>query len=120
MNIKYETKVVEIGNNIEEIGNDLIILFGSKVTEDLKDYCYIINTNKTKGEIRTGDYIDFDGSKFQILGIGELAQKNLESLGHLSIYTSGDLSELLPGAIVVESNDELKIKEGTSIRILGE
>ncbi|MDD7306247.1 MAG: PTS glucitol/sorbitol transporter subunit IIA [Peptoniphilaceae bacterium] len=120
MTIKYETKVVEIGNSIREMGNDVIILFGSTVTEDLKDYCYVINTNKVNGQILTGDYIELDGEKFTILGVGNLAQQNLESLGHLSIYTSGNLADLLPGAIVIKVNNELTIQQGSTIKILGD
>lgn len=120
MNVKYKTSVVEVGNSIKEIGDDIIILFGSNVTDDLKDYCYVINTNSVEGKIKVGDYIEFDGEEFEILGLGDMAQKNLESLGHLSIYTNGNLDELLPGAIVVDLSKSVNIKKGTIIKIIGE
>ena len=52
--------------------------------------------------IEVGQTLKVDGEEFEILGVGDVAEKNLVDLGHLTVHFSGDLDNLLPGAIVVE------------------
>jgi len=50
--------------------------------------------------------------------VGDEAQVNLESLAHLTVNLSGNIDDLLPGAIVTEKVDIPDLKIGTEFRIL--
>lgn len=119
MELKYETKVLRYGEDREELGDDLIILFGEQVPETLEDFCYIIDISKVNGNIEVGDVLEIGNIKSEIIGVGDQAQINLEQLGHLSIYSNINVDEILPGAIIISNNDKIDIEKGTSIKIWG-
>lgn len=116
--IIYENEIIGKGNSVSEFGNEMFILFGDSAPDTLKDYCYTIEPKKVNGEIKEGDILELDGSKFEILAVGNVAQKNFEDLGHLTVNfsESGDADEVLPGAIVVKGKNN-GIDIGTVIRI---
>lgn len=118
MKIIYENTVTNIGNSADEFGNEMIIFFGDNAPEELRDYCYSLEIKDTDGDIKAGDYIDIDGVQSKILAVGDEAQVNLESLAHLTVNLSGNIDDLLPGAIVTEKVDIHDLKIGTEFRIL--
>lgn len=117
--IFYENTVKGKGNLVEEFGDNMIILFGDSAPDMLKDYCYSIEVVPTNKKIEKGQYLVIDNEKFKILAVGDVAEKNLVELGHLTVHFSGDISVLLPGAMVVENKNCPKIKIGTQIMIEG-
>ncbi|SUU93099.1 PTS system glucitol/sorbitol-specific transporter subunit IIA [Anaerococcus octavius] len=118
MKIIYENTVTNIGNSADEFGNEMIIFFGDNAPEELRDYCYSLEIKDTDGDIKAGDHIDIDGVQSKILAVGDEAQVNLESLAHLTVNLSGNIDDLLPGAIVTEKVDIPDLKIGTEFRIL--
>ena len=115
--IIYDNVVKAKGALANEFGDKMIILFGDNAPEMLKDYCYSIDIKKTNSKIAVGQHIVIANEQFKILGVGSVAEKNLVDLGHLTIHFSGDLTNLLPGAIVVEDKSCPKIEIGTKISI---
>lgn len=115
--IIYDNNIKNMGSMVEAFGNEMAILFGDEAPDTLKDYCYMIDIKSVSDKIEVGDTIIIDDERFLIKAIGEIAQKNLEALGHLTINFTGDESGLLPGAIVVEKKDCPKIEIGTRIAI---
>ncbi|MSS78121.1 PTS sorbitol transporter subunit IIA [Anaerococcus sp. WCA-380-WT-2B] len=116
----YENKVKAQGDLVEEFGSVMLIFFGDNAPDTLKDYCHLIDIKKVDGEIKVGDYFEVDGLKAKILAVGEEAQRNLENLGHLTVNLSANVEDLLPGAIVCESLDIIKVEIGSEIKIVEE
>ena len=58
-----------------------------------------------------------DGAEFKISAVGEIAQSNLETLGHLTVVFSGAAEAGLPGSICVEAKPMPKLKVGSKIEI---
>ena len=75
----------------------------------------IIYENTVKSKV--GQTLKVDEEEFEILGVGDVAEKNLVDLGHLTVHFSGDLDNLLPGAIVVEEKSCPAIDINTKITI---
>lgn len=115
--IIYENIITDIGNLSEELGGDFVILFGENAPSTLKDYCYIVEVKKAQSEIRIGDSFFFDDDEFKIIAIGDIAQRNLEELGHVTINFKGDETILLPGTIIVSEKERPCINVGTKIII---
>ncbi|WP_067139790.1 PTS glucitol/sorbitol transporter subunit IIA [Oceanivirga salmonicida] len=116
--IIYENVVKKIGNFVDEFGADTIIFFGDGVPDTLADYCYIIDIKSTTSRIVAGDIIYIGDDDYKILQIGEVAEKNLVNLGHLTINFTGDISNLLSGNIVVDKKFNKNIVIGTKIKII--
>ncbi|MBU0278231.1 PTS glucitol/sorbitol transporter subunit IIA [Gemella sp. zg-1178] len=112
----YENTVKEKGVLVKELGDSMFITFGDNAPETLKDYCYSIAIKPTKAKIKVGQRLIIDGSDYEIIAVGDIAEHNLVQLGHLTVNFSGD-SNVLPGAIAVENKQCPVLEIGTVIRI---
>ena len=115
--IIYENTVKSKGSLVGEFGDGMFILFGDNAPDMLKDYCYGVDVVPTNETIEVGQTLMVDEEEFEILGVGDVEEKNLVDLGHLTVHFSGDLDSLLPGAIVVENKSCPKIDINTKITI---
>lgn len=118
MTIIYSNKIIATGKDVETFGKDMVILFGENAPAALKDYCYTVLPAQTKLPVKKGHILCINSDEFKILKVGEVAEKNLNGLGHLTINFTGSDAECLPGSIVVEKKDHPPIKIGTAIKIL--
>ena len=119
MGVIYENKVKGIGDMVEAFKDEgMFILFGENAPDTLKDFCYTITVKTASDTIAAGQTLEIDGTSYKILGVGEVMQKNLEALGHITVNFSGDVKAGLPGAMVVEKAEVPKLTIGSVIRIL--
>lgn len=117
--IIYENKVKALGSLVGEfVDEKIIILFGDNAPDTLADYCYSIDINPVKDTIEVGQSFMFDGVTYKITAVGEIAEKNLENLGHITVAFNGSIGPTLPGTICVEKKEMPKIKIGSEISIL--
>lgn len=114
----YENKINSLGAMVEEFkGEKMIILFGDSAPDTLKDYCYSINVIPASGEIKPGQKLAIGSNSYTITAVGDIAQRNLESLGHISVVFNGAAEAELPGSIYVTDNDVPDIASGDVICI---
>ncbi|WP_422448868.1 PTS glucitol/sorbitol transporter subunit IIA [Thermoanaerobacterium sp. DL9XJH110] len=114
----YETEVTEKGSNMDELRSEkIIILFKDDAPEELRNYCVLHNKNMLKEEIKTGYTLEINDKSYKITAVGELVNKNLAELGHISICFTGKEIAELPGSLYVEGNELPEIKKGDVIRI---
>lgn len=117
--IIYENKVKALGDLADAfVDEEMIILFGDNAPDTLADYCYSININPVKETIKVGQSFMFDGIAYKITAVGEIAERNLVSLGHITVTFNGSLGPTLPGTICVEKKEMPKIKIGSEIFII--
>ena len=117
--IIYENKVKALGDLAKTFAEEeMIILFGDNAPDTLADYCYSIDINPVKETIKVGQVFVFDGVAFNITAVGEIAEKNLVNLGHITVSFNGSTGPILPGSICVEKKEMPNIKIGSEISIL--
>lgn len=120
MSLVYENKIKGAGDMVSAFqGEKMFILFGDNAPDTLKDFCYTIDIKDTNKEIAVGQILDIDGNKFEITAVGNVAEKNLTSLGHMTVVFDGSKKAALPGSIYVENADMPELKIGTTIKIEG-
>ncbi len=120
MSLVYENKVKDIGDMVSAFQEEKIfILFGDNAPETLKEFCYTIDIKDTNKKIIVGQTLNIDGNKFKITAVGDVAEKNLTSLGHMTVVFDGSKEAILPGSIYIENADMPELKIGTSIKIEG-
>ncbi len=118
MNIIYENKIKGVGDLASAFAEEkTIILFGDSAPDTLKDYCYSIDVKKADAVIEPGQILEIDGKSYRILVVGDVMQKNLEALGHISIQFSG-ANDGLPGTMVVEEAEVPVLQIGSVVRVL--
>lgn len=112
--MKYKVEVIEVGSGASDmLQTGLVILFNKKAPEDLKPYCLITEDNTEKGEIERGDTLIIGKHNYTITAVGEQANTNLYSLGHVSLCFDGSKEPNLPGHIHLSpefKNNLTKIK----------
>ncbi|WP_394238461.1 PTS glucitol/sorbitol transporter subunit IIA [Niallia oryzisoli] len=116
----YENKVINVGplaNSFLE--EKMFILFGTEAPQDLKDFCYNINVLDTDGEIKAGQTLFINNDSFEITSVGNLVQRNLTTLGHITLRFDGSASAELPGTLYLENKEIPVIEEGTELKIVG-
>ncbi|MDO5410007.1 MAG: PTS glucitol/sorbitol transporter subunit IIA [Lachnospiraceae bacterium] len=118
MNTIYENTVKGKGELASAfLEEKTIILFGDSAPDTLKDYCYTIDVKDAAAKIEAGQTLEINNAQFKIKLVGDVVQKNLEALGHISIRFTGE-DDCLPGTIVVEDSEVPVLDIGSVIRIL--
>lgn len=97
----------------------MFVLFGDNVPDTLKDFCHFIDQKKVDGTIKKGDKLVVDQKEYLITAVGDIAQSNLETLGHLTVVFSGAKSRS-SGSICVEAKPMPKLAIGSKISIVEE
>ncbi|MBY5034245.1 PTS glucitol/sorbitol transporter subunit IIA [Streptococcus gallolyticus] len=120
MSTIFETRIKAIGpeaeNMIEEAG--MFILFGDGAPDDLAQYCFTIDNKEVNGEIQPGGQLLIDGHAYPITAVGNVVEKNLSALGHITVSLDGSLESSLPGTLHVDVDDVPVLKEGALIQIV--
>ncbi|MDY4761634.1 PTS glucitol/sorbitol transporter subunit IIA [Streptococcus thoraltensis] len=120
MSTIFKTTVIAIGPEAEGMieGANMLILFGKGAPSDLAEFCFTINNKELAGTIQTGGTVYIDELAFPITFVGELVEKNLQNLGHITISFDGSTAGTLPGTLHVSAKSLPKLSIGTSVRIV--
>lgn len=98
--MKYSASILEVGENVNSmLQSGLLILFNQSAPAELRSYCVITDDNHLVGQVEKGDTFMIVEHSYIITAIGELANENLYSLGHVSLCFDGADKPKLPGYI---------------------
>lgn len=114
--IIYETFITKIGKYVPDmLSENIIILFKENAPDELAEYCILHSGNRLDENIAAGDEVQFMGENFKITAVGELVNKNLTELGHITIKFDGSSVAELPGSLHVEKKAIPNIPNGDGI-----
>lgn len=117
--IIFETKIKDIGNEATEfLGENMIILFGSPIPPELKDFCFETQINEVIEPISAGMYLKIDNETYTITAVGDEVQANLANLGHITIKFDSSTVAKLPGTLYVEKKQIIPIQIDDKISII--
>lgn len=98
--MKYNVDIAELGSNFEDmLQSGLLILFNNTAPDDLKPFCVITEENTEEGKVEVGDEVTIVDRTYTVTAIGDVANENLYSLGHVSLCFDGAEEAKLPGHI---------------------
>jgi len=109
--------VKSIGEQAINENESLLILFDETATEELKKFSIIQSfEEKNTKELKEGSKIKFDEQEYTIKHVGPIANKHLQSMGHVTIvFNESPKEDKLANALYVEPYTLPKIKVGTNI-----
>lgn len=112
------SKIMEIGPLVPAFEEEkIVILFGPTATNELREISVIHEFQDAPNNALTkGNTLLIDEQVYTIEEVGTDANKNLEELGHISVYFRSGQNEVLPGAIVVSPEVFPTITVGDSIQ----
>ncbi|HFK0416011.1 TPA: PTS glucitol/sorbitol transporter subunit IIA [Listeria monocytogenes] len=112
------SKIMEIGPLVPAFEEEkIVILFGPTATNELREISVIHEFQDAPNNALTKGNTLLIGEQVYTIGeVGTDANKNLEELGHISVYFRSGQNEVLPGAIVVSPEVFPTITVGDSIQ----
>lgn len=115
----FEAKVIQVGPEAQNMIQDanMLILFGEEAPEDLAEYCFKIDNKDLLGSIQKGGKLVVDSEEYLITAVGNVVEKNLTGLGHITISFDASEEGSLPGTLHVAAEKEVAIVQGTTIQI---
>ena len=115
----FEAKVIQVGPEAQNMIQDanMLILFGEEAPEDLAEYCFKIDNKDLLGSIQKGGKLVVDSEEYLITAVGNVVEKNLTGLGHITISFDASEEGSLPGTLHLAAEKEVVIAQGTTIQI---
>ena len=90
-----ETEITQIGKNAINDEN-ILVLFGESVTPDLLDVSIV----QKPIVLEKGGQLIFGDQAYQVIGVGPLANQNLNEIGHATVFFQKEAG-VIPNAIYV-------------------
>ncbi|WP_081791776.1 PTS glucitol/sorbitol transporter subunit IIA [Sporolactobacillus terrae] len=114
----YQTTIKSIGKSAKEfLKENMLVLFGDEAPAGLKDYCFGIEVRPIQGEIKVGQQVAIDTDVFKITAVGNLVQKNLVDLGHITMRFDGSSKADLAGTLYLQAKPIPAMSVGSTIKI---
>lgn len=115
---KYETKVTSIGDLVEELlQQKILILFDKNAPVELQEMSVVHTGGTLEKEIASGDLVILGNSTYTITAVGEVANQNLRNIGHVCLKFNALTSPELPGDVHLQGNRVPLVAEGDIIAI---
>ena len=115
----FKTNVIEVGELAFFESFPLLVLFNDSAPDGLRDVCIIHEPEEPLKQdiLFVGGEVHFDDQVYTIEKVGPIANKNLQELGHVSMYFEIE-NELLPGAVLLSPSHVPKVEVNTTIKII--
>lgn len=116
----YKTIITEIGESAISEKDPLIILFGEKATSELRRVSVVHSPEKQNETIDLASVtkVSFDGEEYTVNGVGELANDNFNTIGHITLRFNDNLSTdemRIENAVYLSPGNVPNLKKGTEI-----
>lgn len=118
--IKYEAHVTAVGPLVAEfIDSQILVLFRQGAPEELAEFSILHDGETLHAPVAPGDVIVLDGEEFSVLAVGDVANTNLASLGHLVMKFNGETTPEMPGDVCIEVRPIPPLHVGSRLQIKG-
>ena len=109
----YSTTIIDVGPDASDfLAEQMAITFAGNAPEELRSYCFVIDKSELTSPLLIGD------QEWRITAIGDVAEKNLGALGHVTLVFDGASEPRLPGALHLSgSHPEPALAAGTRLVI---
>jgi PTS system glucitol/sorbitol-specific IIA component len=118
---KYKTSVLYLGELASEfIEESIMVFFGKEAPEELHEHA-VVHEEATglNGEVKPGDSVIIDGNSYPVLAVGAVANKNLETMGHLVLKFNGLEEPEMEGDVCLPEVKLPEVKPGSIVEIQG-
>ncbi|QFU91773.1 PTS glucitol/sorbitol transporter subunit IIA [Amycolatopsis sp. YIM 10] len=102
MTVYYESTILRAGEEARDmVDGGVLILYADPIPDALESVSVVHSpTGKPEREVRAGDIFRIGEAEIELVAVGERADENLRTLGHIVVYLNPDEgTTLLPGAV---------------------
>lgn len=117
--IKYDARITEIGPLVSEFTDaGVLVFFGADAPDELREFAIIHDGQTLVQDVQPGDLLHLGHDSYRVLAVGEIANKNLASLGHFIVKFNGQDAPEMPGDICAEARPLPEMQVGMRLRIV--
>lgn len=103
----YTTTILEVGPEASAfLAEKMAITFAGDAPESLRPYCFLIEKAELTGVLAVAQTVRIGAQGWTITALGEVAERNLANLGHVTLVFDGEGEPRMPGAIHLAGADE--------------
>ncbi|MDO5093972.1 MAG: PTS glucitol/sorbitol transporter subunit IIA [Propionibacteriaceae bacterium] len=115
----YTTTIIEVGPAASDfLEESMAITFAGNAPEELRSYCFVIEAGELTGSLAVGQPVLIGDQEWTITAVGDVVEKNLGNLGHVTLVFDGAAEPRLPGALHLKgSHDRPALEVGTRLVI---
>lgn len=118
--VKYDAHVTSIGPLLGEFREGgVLVFFGLNAPAELAEFALLHDGQHLVAPVEPGDWFQLDTARFQVLAVGEIANRNLDHSGHFILKFNGQTEPEMPGDICVEHKPVPDVHLGMHLQILG-
>lgn len=115
---KYKAKVLAVGEMVQDLlEQGIVVLFDYTAPKELQEISIIHTGGTLAKDVIKGDFMILGDSVYTVTAVGELANRNLNIIGHVCLKFDARTSPELPGDIHLEGEKLPLIAEGDTIAI---
>jgi PTS system glucitol/sorbitol-specific IIA component len=120
MDIVYDITLNRIGPLCAELleSNGMAIIFDDCAQEELFQICLLHAHQPLLRPVRVADLVSIDEQEYRVTAVGDVANKTLEELGHVTLMFDGAHEPQRPGCIHLGTTHP-RFAVGSRIRIRG-
>ncbi|CAH0533293.1 PTS system glucitol/sorbitol-specific EIIA component [Vibrio stylophorae] len=112
----YQATIKQIGDcALEALEDNMMIIFGDMAPADAAEYCFVHGHDELKGEITTAGLLKLGQHEYRITAVGEVVNKNLGELGHITIRFDALTEAEYPGCLHVDGPTPTDLTLGDTI-----
>lgn len=101
------------------LAEGIMLIFPDKTEmTEIKEYSYLIEQAEVLDLIEIGDQVRIGKDNFTIIELGEIVQKNLVELSHITLKFGSPTTSVMPGTIYVNSKEIPQIEKGTKLSLI--
>jgi PTS system glucitol/sorbitol-specific IIA component len=116
----YQAEIKSIGEHaFSALEDDMMIIFGEMAPDDAAEYCFIHSHDQLKGQLAPGGELQIGSYQYPITAVGEVVNKNLAELGHITIRFDALAEAEYPGCLHVKGDHPSQITAGDEIKFIG-
>ena len=118
--VRYATTVTRVGPLVGEFSAaGVLVWFAEGAPAELHEFAVLHEPEVRTGGVAPGDEVWIDGVLLRVLAVGDVANDNLVTLGHLDLKANGEPTAPLPGDVCVERQPLPLPAPGSRLEIVG-
>lgn len=114
----YEINVTAIGPLVEEFTSEGVwVFFRDGAPPELAEFSLLHGAGAPLEPIAAGQVLEIDGEHYAITAVGDVANNNIQALGHMVLKANGLTEPELPGDVCIEAKPLPQPSIGMTIHI---
>ena len=115
----YQTTITFIGQSARDaLEDNMLITFREGAPADIQDFCFIHCHGALNGTLEPGISFELNGQHYDVTAVGDVAQQNLQELGHITLRFDGSAEAEFPGSVHVKGTTPDDIPLGSILKFI--